>query len=115
MELAKGKRERVVLMSFAIHIPADYTPEKFRRRELDYGKHLLPVEIWGNPLAVRKGVALHNNVIRGLAIDEDAVLYVEQDGLIPKNGDHFDDVCHLTERGSLQFVTNIMDTLQGVL
>ena len=115
LELAKAKGERVVLMSFAMHIPADYTLERFKRRELDYGKHAVPVEIWGNPFAVRKGVALHNSVIRALAIGDEAVLYVEQDDLIPKNGDHFDDVCHLTDKGSLQFVTNIMDALQDVL
>src|SRR5262249_50877564 len=41
---AKTKGERVVLMTFAYHVPPDYSLEAFRAGKLDYARHECPLE-----------------------------------------------------------------------
>jgi hypothetical protein len=105
---AESKGERVLLMSFAYHIPADYSAERFKSHSLDYARHCSAVEIWGTKEHVAAGIDRHNAVIRELVGQHPAVLYVDQQSLMPKSGRYFDDCCHFTKAGCVQFVENIM-------
>ena len=51
VEASRANNRPVVLMTFAFHLPADYTRERFEQRRLDYGRgvHELPAELWGKP------------------------------------------------------------------
>jgi hypothetical protein len=105
---ARSKGERVLIMTFAYHIPADYSAERFKSHSLDYARHCSAVEIWGTPEQVAAGIDRHNAVIRDLAGQHGDVLLVDQQSLMPKSGRYFDDCCHFTAAGCSQFVQNIM-------
>jgi hypothetical protein len=106
LERAEERDEPVLLMTFATHVPPDYTHGRFIRKELDYAWHSLPIELWGVPAQVQDAVLKHNAVVEQLA-REHGTLFVDQDKLIPKTRTYFNDVCHLTPRGGREFVSNI--------
>jgi hypothetical protein len=107
---AHTARTPVVLMSFAWHIPEDYSRDRFERGALDYGdgEHRLPVELWGRPDAVGATIEVHNAAVRALATRYDNVLFIDQRELLPRDGRYFSDVCHLTADGCAAFVDNFM-------
>jgi hypothetical protein len=106
LERAEERGEPVLLMTFATHVPPDYAHRLFIRRELDYSSHALPIELWGVPAHVQDAVRKHNAIVEKLAREHET-LFVDQDRLIPKTRENFNDVCHLTPRGGREFVENI--------
>lgn len=108
LEIAGRKKEKVVLMTFAYHIPENYSMRRLMEKTLDYGTHARPIEIWGRPENVAKGIEAHNKVIRDLAAYYRDAAFADQDNLIPKDGRHFNDICHLSEEGSREFVDNLL-------
>lgn len=110
---ARDRGIPVVLMTFATYLPSDYTEERFRAGQLDYGpgRFKLPTEVWGNPPDVLAAVKVHNAVIRDVAARFDHVRFVDQEKLLPRNGKVFADVCHLTDYGCELFVRNLAATV----
>ena len=113
LEIAGRKGDPVVLMSFAVYIPGNYTLEKFKNKQLDYQKHLFAIELWGTPENVKKGITTNNEIIRKLS-EKYGTYYVDQYKMMPKNGLYFNDVCHLSDEGAKLFVDNIIDAVYGV-
>lgn len=111
LELAARKNEPVLLMSFAFHMPEDYTRERFENLELDYTAHTFPAELWGKAECVVAGISAHNEAIEDLAGRYDQVLHVDQRKLIPREGRFFNDICHLTHEGCERFVDNLLDVI----
>ena len=104
----------VVLMSFAYHIPPNYSDAAFRARRLDYEPNALACEIslWGTPVGVKAAMDAHNRVIQEVAGRHANVIFVDQKGTMPADGRHFIDPCHLTVRGIELFVRHVMDALR---
>jgi hypothetical protein len=104
----------VVLMSFATYLPNNYSEERSRTGQLDYGHgdYGFPVETWGDPAAVIAAITIHNTVIQNIANRFDNVLYIDQKRLLPRNGSTFSDVCHLTKRGISLFVGNLVAVIE---
>ena len=111
LDTARERGEPVVLNTFAIHLPADYDPERFRRMQLDYVLHISPVKLWGKPEHVAAGVREHNRAIRALAAGRSGVYLVDQEALLPARREYFNDVCHLTVAGSTRFADNAAPAL----
>jgi hypothetical protein len=111
---AKQRDERVVVMTFACHIPADYSLESYFAGRLDYEPPLThtPVELWGKPAHVTAALQQHNDAVRELAAQHPDVVFVDQDRLLARAGKNFVDCCHLTEQGCTQFAQNILATLE---
>src|SRR5437899_75129 len=86
IQIAQKKHEVVLLASFSCYIPDGYSEEKFRSRALDYTMYGLPVETWGKPACVAKGIDAHNAVIKEFARRYDNVMFVDQQSRIPKSG-----------------------------
>lgn len=101
LDLADSQSEPVLLMTFAWYIPSDYTREKCKAKKLDYADCPRPsrVEMWGSLEGVPKGLQAHNQAIRQSAKGQADVLLVDAELLIPKKGENFNDVCHLSEAG----------------
>ena len=101
-----------LLMTFAWHIPADYSREKFDRQELDYGPTFMSkpcgVEMWGLPECVGPAVETHNRVIRELAEEHPRAVFVDQARLMNGDPANFADPCHLTAQGCRTFVDNLL-------
>jgi hypothetical protein len=67
--------------------------------------------MWGEARHVTAAVDAHNAVIRELAQQYDHAVFVDQNGLIPKDGRHFVDACHFAPDGCDAFVDNLIPPL----
>ena len=66
--------------------------------------------MWGLPENVRKGLDVHNTVLRAVGKGE-GVLFVDQQALLGNEPKNFIDVCHLSPAGMEQFVQHILAEL----
>ncbi|HET9062093.1 MAG TPA: GDSL-type esterase/lipase family protein [Candidatus Binatia bacterium] len=107
---ARARGEPLLLLTFATHLPDDYSLQAFNERRLDYTIHLTPIEMWGTPQNVLAAVARHNEIVRSAAASNPDVRLFDQASAMPKGARYFNDVCHLTATGSSVFVQNMVDT-----
>jgi hypothetical protein len=115
LALAREKSEPVLLMTFATWVPEDYTPERFQAMQTGYTTHQTPLAIWGDPPAVLNAVRVHNAELRAAAAQGPGVALVDQALLMPPGRRYWNDVCHLTVRGSSAFVDNMFATALDLL
>jgi lysophospholipase L1-like esterase len=115
VQTAEDRHCPIVLMTFAYHIPPNYTDEAFRARRLDYGASALAAEVslWGTPEGVKRAIDAHNQVIRDVASRHKNVIFVDQKATMPADGRHFIDPCHLTNEGTALFVRHVMEALRA--
>jgi lysophospholipase L1-like esterase len=111
LELARKRGEPVLLMTYAWHLPPDYSKQAFRRRESDYTTHRVPVEGWGRPEHVARGLRAHNEAIRELVAAHPDVLFVDQDARMPRDRASWNDICHLSVRGMSEFAAGVAEVL----
>lgn len=113
LKIAKKHSTPVILMTFAYWVPEGYTKTAFENGKLGYGtgQYELPIEVWGEPQNVIAALEAHNAAIRQLAQSRD-VIFIDQAQLLPGDGRHFSDICHLTQAGLERFAENIIATLQ---
>lgn len=114
-EIVAGVAEHqgiAILGTFASFLPDDYSRDGFRRHELGYGTGVyeLPVEAWGLPDNVRRTLEAHNRQIRDLAMATAGpnLRFVDFARRFPADGEHFSDVCHLTEAGIQLWIQTIL-------
>ena len=112
--LAEQRGDPLMLMTFATHVPADYSHEAFKARRLDYVLHLSAIELWGRPDQVAAAIAAHNDAVRTVAAEHGLPL-VDQQSLMPADGRLFNDICHFTHKGSQTFVDNLLPQAQAML
>lgn len=114
---AKQRGEPLALVTFAWHMPEDYTVEALRADKLDYSGEVPPdaVENWGTPAAVRKGMAVHNGIVRNLGATHPDVMLVDVEPAIEKSGAMFNDVCHLSEAGKREWLKCVAPALKDNL
>ena len=111
VELAQAAGSQTLLMTFAWHLPDDYTQKRFEAGELDYGEgeFSIEVEFWGRAEHLPGIMEAQNESIRRLARETGTGL-VDQAKLI-KEGRYFSDVCHLTPLGCRFFAENVAASL----
>jgi hypothetical protein len=117
LALAAARSDPVMLMTFAYHLPPDYTLERFERHELGFGTWKgstpSPVEIWGTPEHVRAGLGAHDDVLRALHDAHPEALFVDQEARLGADPVNFVDVCHLSPEGAKRFVAGIMEAVRA--
>ncbi len=113
--LARERRQRLLLLSYAYHLPPDYTHEAFVAKRLDYSyaPESVPVAIWGLPEYVAAGIEAHNAVTREVAASHPDVLFFDMERFMPKSGKFFIDVCHWTDRGRERFAAGVLQALEA--
>jgi hypothetical protein len=113
LRLAERKREPVFLMTFAYYIADGYTQEQFLNKTLDYTLHKpeTPIEMWGTPDNVAKGIEVHNAIIRELARQYGHAELIDQQALMPASGRYYLDICHLTIDGATRWVEPVLRAL----
>jgi hypothetical protein len=114
LDLASERGDRVLLMSFASYVPENYTLDAFKEQRLDYLLHTSAIELWGKKEHVIATLKAHNQVIRELAVQHPEVLFFDQESLMPKSAEYFNDVCHFTLVGSRKFVENLLGAVDPV-
>lgn len=98
IHLAKTKNEQLILSTYAIHSPPDYSISLFLKGKLDYAANKWPTELYGLPENVVKGVRKHNEIIHVLSNKYNLPL-VDFEAKVPHNKDYFLDICHLNTKG----------------
>jgi hypothetical protein len=111
LKLAQQKDEPFFLISFASHLPDNYSLEGFLNKKLDYLVHDMPVEVWGEPANVAKGIAAHNGVLRSLRSQHPESHYIDLDRDMSQQGHFFNDICHFSLKGSQRFAQQLFDKL----
>ena len=105
--IARERGDPLALMSFAIHVPDDYSFDAFEEKRLDYRNHTMAINDWGHPENVVAGVEAHNRALAEVAGAAPEVLFVDQAALMPRGATWFDDVCHLTPVGASRLVDGL--------
>jgi hypothetical protein len=115
--LARSRRQRLLLLTYAYHLPPDYTHEAFVAKRLDYSRapEAVPVAVWGLPACVVAGIEAHNAVTRAVASRHPDLLFFDMDKSIPKSGEFFIDICHWTDRGRERFAAGVLEALRKAL
>jgi hypothetical protein len=113
LDLASQRGDRMLLMTFATYVPENYSFEAFKKKQLDYGLHLAPIEWWGLREHVLATVAAHNEIVRSMAKRQENVLFVDQASLMQGDARYFNDPCHFTVLGSTKFVENMIKVLRS--
>ncbi len=114
--LAESRSQPLVLATFALHPVEGYSQDAFAQRTLDYSLHSMPTEGWGEPANVLRAVEAHNREIVDLhdaSAGRTRLARVHES--IPKDGAHFNDVCHLTTAGAQALVDAVLPEILGAL
>ena len=101
-KLAAKRGDKLAIATFSLYVPKDYSLERFKAKQLDYQRHLTPLELWGHPNHVIAATMTHNKELISIANDDKSVRLIHSDKLMPKGANYFNDPCHLTPRGSLE-------------
>ena len=117
IRLIKRDDSTPLLMTFAWHIPDNYTETKFNQGKLGYNNPTnydkCPVELWGSVDYVKEGLMRHNAIIKKIAREEQVMLIdIEGMDTFRNNPQNFGDVCHLSEDGTEIFIKIITDFFQ---
>lgn len=111
LALAAQRGETVLLATFALHVPRDYSLDGFREKRLDYLLFHSPLELWGDPANVAAAVRAHNEALRRLAAQTPEAILVDEDRLMPRGARWFNDPCHLTSEGSAVFASHLVEAM----
>lgn len=105
---ARSKGEKLVLLSYASHFPANYPLKGDTSDVKHFAKcnFATPVTMWGSPENVRKGVDRHNQILRKLA-QTYSVTLMDMEKRLPADSSLFCDVCHLSEAGATRFAQEL--------
>ena len=101
-DLASQKEEDLILSTYAFHLPDDYNIDAFKSKSLSYSGHRMPVEAWGVPQNVKRGLLEHNKKISQIAAEKKLTCVKINKEIVGK-ATNFDDICHLTSEGSRFF------------
>lgn len=104
--LSKEKNERLLLMNYASFFPENITltGEESDMRHFAGCQFACPISIWGVDRHVKKGIEVHNQLLREVAEKHQVPYFPFQ---LPANSDYFCDVCHVSEKGAVQFASEL--------
>jgi hypothetical protein len=100
-----------VLMTFAYHIPPNYSRDAFWAQALSYSNPTqydpCEVEMWGPPWYVQEAMLRNNEAVRSIAEAGD-ILLIDQEALMRSAPGWFGDVCHFNDEGTARFIRHIV-------
>jgi len=113
LRVARERGQKVLLLTFAYYLPDDYSNERFFAHETDYSfsEDSVATEVWGLPENVAAAIEAHNEAIRRVARHHPDALFYDMARAIPKDREHFIDICHWTERGRRVFARGVLEAL----
>ncbi|MCF0070329.1 hypothetical protein LZD49_07585 [Dyadobacter sp. CY261] len=107
---AKKRGDKLLLMSYASFFPENVVltgEEKDMEHFAGCNRFVAtPVVMWGRPENVKKGVDVHNRVLREL-VSKYNTLFLDLEHLMPKDQKLFCDVCHLSGPGAKRLAHEI--------
>ena len=115
LRVARERGQKVLLLTFAYYLPDDYTNERFLAHQTDYSfsEDSVATEVWGRKENVVAAIEAHNAAIRRVAALHPDALFFDMERAIPKDREHFIDICHWTERGREAFARGVLEAIAG--
>ncbi len=114
LSLARARGDRMMLMTFATHVPDTYSYDAFVTQRLDYVVHISPIELWGRLNDVAAAIGKQNVMVRRVAAAHPGAILVDQAALMASAGEQgplYNDICHLTVAGSAIFARHILEAM----
>ncbi|MTI29985.1 hypothetical protein [Xanthovirga aplysinae] len=118
LEIANKKHIPVIAPTFVHYQAPNYNLDDFLAKKLDYGAAISPIEIWGTPDFVIKGIEKHNEVIKEQFTHKQTYKQfhiLDMNKAFPKRGKYFNDICHFTKEGSREFVNHLFPLVKEKL
>jgi len=114
---AQQHNARVLYLTFAYYLPADYTLQKFRDKKLDYTfcDHSRETEIWGTGENVSRFIDSVNRNSKAWVSGYSNASWYDMYKAYPKTGDNFADICHFSPKGIYEFAGITCRQLDSVL
>ena len=109
LNLAKKRKEPVLMASFAFYVPQDYN--YFKSKQLDYNEHKFYIEVWGKPEHVILGTLRHNAVMHKLSAQHPEITFLDEYSQMPKGKKYYNDICHLTAAGNEKLLNDFADAI----
>ena len=115
LRIARERRQRVLLLTYAYYLPDDYTNERFFAKTTDYTfvPESVATEVWGRKENVVAAIEAHNAEVRRIAALHPEALFFDMDRHIPKDRAHWIDICHWTDLGREAFARGVLEVLSG--
>lgn len=107
---AKRRGDKLVLMSYASYFPENVVLTG-EQKDMDHFagcNYASPVVVWGKAPNVKKGIGVHNLVLREL-VNKHGTLFLDMEHQMPKDPKLFCDVCHVSEPGAQRFAHEIVE------
>jgi hypothetical protein len=115
LQTAATRGDTVLLLTYAYDIPENYL-ERLKNGTLQYGAGFDNARCfangWGKPQHVVATLDAQNTAIRELAGEFPDALFVDERQLMPEQEQLFFDACHLSHKGSRQFIENLWPAVQ---
>ena len=113
LRVARERRQRVLLLTYAYYLPPDYTNERFLAQQTDYTfmPESVATEVWGRKENVVAAIEAHNAAIRRLAGIHPDALFFDMERYMPKDREHFIDICHWTDLGRETFARGVLEAI----
>ena len=102
-ELAFENKQTLLLSTFAFYLPEDYSLEQWEQGRGTRPDFAAPVELWGNPENVVKGIRTHNAQTRAAAAADKSTQLLDMAKLLPAKPELYIDICHLSPQGLTVF------------
>jgi hypothetical protein len=113
LRIARERGQKVLLLTYAYYLPSDYTNERFFAKQTDYSfaPESVATEVWGRKQNVVAAIEAHNARIRRLAELHPDALFFDMERYMPKDREHFIDICHWTDRGRETFARGVLEAI----
>jgi len=114
LSLAKARGQRVLLLTYAYYLPADYTNERFLAKQTGYSfmPESVATEVWGRKENVVKAIETHNAITRKVAARHPEAIFFDMEKWMPKDRAHFIDICHWTNLGRRRFAEGVLKAIE---
>ncbi len=118
ISITKSLESSLLLVEYVYYIPSNYDKKGIH---ILYSKTKImppvPIELWGVPKHVKKGIDLQNEVIVQISnqYKTSKVYSFAMNDLISKEKKNFNDICHFTDSGAQEFVNYLSPVIADIL
>jgi hypothetical protein len=110
--IAASRGDRLLLATYAYHLPPDYSEEAFRAKQLDYDLHACAASTWGLPENIARAIDAHNEAVRNVGARR-GLPVIDVNGRMPHSRLCFNDPCHLNAEGCRRFVEMVVEQVEA--
>lgn len=112
-ELADKRHQKMIVSTYAWYIAKDYTLEKFKAQSLDYDQQIYPIELYGLPKNIKKGLIKHNSLLKEFSNENTDIIFFDFNTQIEKSSKYFNDICHFNDAGCTKLSNRLTEVINA--